>query len=71
VTLDLRLSRKFQITERATMELMVESFNVLNRTNLQFPNNIWGTGTTPPDPFGGATAASDPRQMQFGLRLKL
>lgn len=70
-TLDLRLSRKFQMTERATMELMVESFNVLNRTNLQFPNNTFGTGTTPPATFGRATAASDPRQMQFGLRLKL
>ena len=45
-TLDLRLSRKFQITEHATMELMAEGFNVLNRTNLQFPNNTWGTGAT-------------------------
>lgn len=70
-TLDLRLSRKFQIAEKTTMELMVEGFNVLNRTNLQFPNNTWGTGTTPPAAFGRATAASDPRQMQIGLRLKL
>jgi hypothetical protein len=53
------------------MEVMVESFNVLNRTNLQFPNNTWGTGTAPRPTFGQATAANDPRQMQFGLRLKL
>jgi hypothetical protein len=26
---------------------MAESFNTFNRTNLQFPNNIFGTGATP------------------------
>ena len=53
------------------MEVIAESFNALNRTNLQFPNNTWGTGTTPLPTFGRATAANDPRQIQFGLRLKL
>jgi hypothetical protein len=51
--------------------VMAESFNVLNRSNLQFPNNTWGTGTTPVATFGAATAATDPRQMQFGVRLKM
>jgi hypothetical protein len=70
-TLDLRLSRKFQIAEHAAMELMAESFNVLNHANFQFSNNIWGLGTTPAATFGRPTAANDPRQIQFGLRLKL
>jgi hypothetical protein len=51
------------------MELIAETFNALNRTNLQFPNNTWGTGATPLAAFGSATAASDPRQIQFGVRL--
>jgi hypothetical protein len=51
------------------MELLGESFNILNRTNLQFPNNSFGTGSTPPATFGKATNAGDPRQNQMGLRL--
>jgi hypothetical protein len=70
-SLDLRLSRTFRLGERSTMELIAESFNVLNRTNLQFPNSTWGTAASPLPAFGSATAANDPRQMQFGLRFKL
>jgi hypothetical protein len=68
-TLDVRLSRQFQLTERMRAELMIEGFNVLNHTNLQFPNATWGTGATPVSTFGKPTAASDPRQMQIGVRL--
>ncbi len=42
---------------------------MLNRANLQLPNNVFGMGATPPPAFGRATAAADPRQIQFGLRL--
>jgi hypothetical protein len=42
---------------------------VLNRANLQLPNNVYGTGPTPRPGFGQPTAAADPRQIQFGLRL--
>jgi hypothetical protein len=68
-SLDLRLSRKFRFTERVALEAIAEGFNLLNRANLQLPNNTFGTGTTPLPSFGLATAASDPRQFQFGLRL--
>jgi hypothetical protein len=44
---------------------------VLNRSNLQFPNNTWGTGSAPIATFGAATAAADPRQTQFGVRVKM
>ena len=68
-TLDVRLSRQIRATERVNVEFLAESFNVLNHTNLQFPNNTWGTGATPLPTFGKATAASDPRQMQLGLKV--
>jgi len=68
-SLDVRLSRQLKVTERFKMEWIAESFNTLNRTNLQFANNTFGTGTVPLPAFGTATAASDPRQIQLGLRL--
>lgn len=68
-SLDLRLSRRFRFTERVEVEAIAEAFNALNRANLQLPNNTFGTGQTPLATFGLPTAASDPRQIQFGLRL--
>jgi len=68
-SLDLRLSKTFRFTERISVEALAESFNTLNRTNLQLPNNIFGAGLTPLASFGKPTAAADPRQIQFGLRL--
>jgi hypothetical protein len=68
-SLDLRLSRRFHLGERANLETIVEGFNVLNRANLQLPNNTFGTGATPNASFGQPTAADNPRQVQFGLRL--
>jgi hypothetical protein len=32
-SLDLRLSRNFQFTERVRLEAMIEGFNILNRAN--------------------------------------
>lgn len=68
-TLDLRLSRKFRFTEHTQLEAIAEGFNVLNRANYQLPNNTFGTGLVPLSTFGRPTAAGDPRQIQFGLRL--
>ena len=70
-SLDLRLSLRIQLTERVGLEVLAEGFNVLNRANLSIPNNTFGTGTTPLPSFGQPTAALDPRQFQFGLRLSL
>jgi hypothetical protein len=67
-SLDLRLSRKFIFKERFSLEAIAEAFNVLNRANLQLPNNIFGAGTTPSPSFRQPTAAGDPRQIQLGLR---
>jgi hypothetical protein len=67
-TLDLRLSRRFRFGERARLETVVEAFNVFNRANYQVPNNVFGNGRTPLQSFGQPLAASDPRQVQLGLR---
>jgi hypothetical protein len=67
-TVDVRLSRTFRIG-RARTELLAEAFNLLNRTNLQVPNTVWGTGITPLATFGRATAAGDARQVQLGVRV--
>lgn len=69
MSFDLRLSRNFRLTEKARLEALVEGFNLFNRANLQLPNNVFGTGTQPLTSFGRPTAAADPRQIQFGLRL--
>ena len=68
-SLDLRLSRRFQLTEKLQLETIVEGFNVFNRANLQLPNNTFGTGATALPSFSQPLAAADPRQIQFGLRL--
>ena len=67
-TLDLRVSRAFTIREPHRLEVIVDAFNVLNRSNFLIPNNAFGTGSVPPPAFGQPTAASDPRQFQIGIR---
>lgn len=68
-SLDLRLSRRFRFTDRVGLEALAEGFNVLNRANFSIPNNTFGTAAIPLPSFGQPTAAFDPRQFQFGLRL--
>jgi Carboxypeptidase regulatory-like domain len=63
-SLDFRLSRAFQLSERWRLECIAEAFNSFNRTNRTAPN---GTITAPT--FGQPTAVQDPRQIQFGMRL--
>jgi hypothetical protein len=67
-TLDLRVSRSFTITGPHRLEVIVDAFNVLNRSNFLIPNNTFGPGTTPLPAFGQPTAAADPRQFQIGVR---
>ncbi|HYI97849.1 MAG TPA: carboxypeptidase regulatory-like domain-containing protein [Bryobacteraceae bacterium] len=70
VSLDVRVSRTIVLSEQVRLQVMAESFNTLNRSNMAVPNNVIGTGLGPPLPsFGRATATFDPRQLQMGLRL--
>jgi hypothetical protein len=68
-SLDLRVSRRFKLTERVDVQLLAEGFNVLNRSNFGVPNNTFGSGVAPLPRFGQATQAFDPRQFQFGMRM--
>ncbi len=68
--LDVRLARRFQAGHGTTVEGLLEAFNVLNRSNLQFPNAVFGPGSTPRPSFGTPTAAGDPRQLQVGVRVQ-
>jgi hypothetical protein len=63
------LSRRFHVTERVDLQLIAEGFNVLNRANFGVPNNTIGSGPTPLPTFGQPTAAFDPRQFQFGMKV--
>lgn len=68
-SLDLRASRVIRAGERISVEVLAEAFNVLNRSNFSVPNATFGPGPNPLPSFGRPTAASDPRQVQLGLRL--
>jgi hypothetical protein len=68
-SLDLRVSRRFRLTEQFGLDVLAEGFNLFNRSNFGVPNNTFGPGTTPNATFGQPTQAFDPRQFQFGLKL--
>jgi hypothetical protein len=78
---DMRLSRRFKMGERASLQLLAEGFNLANRTNFASVNNIVGptvVGTTfnvsgsaalsPSTPLG-FTSAFPMRQLQLGIRI--
>jgi len=70
---DFSLFKNFPISERTKLEFRAEFFNVLNHPNLQFaksgPQNSINTTTFGTPEFGFLTAARDPRQIQFALKL--
>ena len=72
-TWDFSLFKNFRISERARLEFRAEFFNVFNHPNLQFaksgPQNSINTTTFGTPEFGFLTAARDPRQIQFALKL--
>ncbi|MEK6336170.1 MAG: carboxypeptidase regulatory-like domain-containing protein [Acidobacteriota bacterium] len=68
-SLDLRVGRDFHLSDRVSLRILAEGFNLFNRANYSVPNNTFGTGVTPLSTFGQPTAAFDPRQFQFGMKL--
>ncbi len=59
---DLRVARRLNLTERVKLDAMMDLFNVINKFNVADVNYIWNQAGQP-------TAASDPRQFQFALKL--
>jgi hypothetical protein len=79
-SVDLRLAREFALSEAYRVELITESFNLLNRLNFASVNNVVGllappfnvTGRhdrIPTEPLG-FTSAFEPRRFQIGIRLR-
>jgi len=59
---DIRLSKRIPFGERLSLEGIVDAFNLVNRFNVADVNPLWNSGQKP-------TAAFDPRQLQFALKL--
>jgi carboxypeptidase family protein len=60
---DMRVSKGIRIHERADLDLMVDMFNIANRYNVAAVSPLFTNA-------GQATAAYDPRQFQFGMKVK-
>jgi hypothetical protein len=71
-TVDLRLSRRFGLGGRASVDGVFDVFNLFNRTNFTEANNIFGVGAyrnSPLPTFGQFEKAGPPRQIQLGVRV--
>jgi len=66
-TLDIRLLKYFNIKPHGKLDLVVEAFNVLNRTNMTQMNTVYGPLLAPLRSFGRAIEAGSARQLQFSI----
>ena len=66
-TLDLRLLKFFPIKPHGKLDLVVEAFNVLNRTNVTQLNAVYGGFLAPVNTFGRPIDASSARRIQFSV----
>ncbi len=62
--LDLRVAKRVRLG-RASMEGLIEAFNVTNHVNLNSP-----VGNLASALFGTSNTANDPRQVQLGVRVE-
>ncbi len=77
-TVDLRLSKRFKIGGKGSLDLIAEAFNLFDRVNYSDVNNLFGTGAFPDQPqkdaqgrvtYGTLTAAQAPRQIQLAVKV--
>jgi hypothetical protein len=66
VDLDLRVLRMFPLHE-GHLDVVAESFNLLNHTNVSLVNGVFGSGSSARNGFGGVIGASTARRVQFSL----
>ena len=72
-SLNVRLSRVFDLPGAASLEASAEAFNLTNAVNETARNGNFGSGAYPSAPsatFNQVTAVGDPRSWQFALRLR-
>ncbi|MGB6945974.1 MAG: TonB-dependent receptor [Bryobacteraceae bacterium] len=68
---DVSLSRKIRITERQSIEIRADAFNIANRVNLNLPNttlNGVNFGKVTSDITAVGSASGDPRILQLALK---
>jgi Carboxypeptidase regulatory-like domain len=59
---DMRVAKRLNLSERFSMDLIADTFNIVNRYNVSAVSPLFTNA-------GQATAAYDPRQFQFALKL--
>ena len=59
---DLRIAKRIYFGERFNLELITDMFNIANKFNVSAVNQLWTAAGQP-------TAAYDPRQFQFAMKL--
>ena len=64
---DLRVLKFFKVGEHGKLDFVVESFNLLNHTNVVALNQFYGPGSSPIPAFATANKAGIPRQLQFSI----
>jgi hypothetical protein len=76
--IDVRLAKRFALGPSAALDLLVDLFNVFNRTDFTEINNVFGPRPFPEEPsldtagrvtYGRYEKAAPPRQVQLGIRL--
>jgi hypothetical protein len=65
LTMDLRLSRRFRISEKANLQLTAEAFNLANRTNYATVNDVVGPTYAPPFKVHGSAQLSPSQPLGF------
>ncbi len=65
--LDLRVLKFFKVGEHGKLDVVAESFNLSNHTNVVALNQFYGAFTSPLPLFATPNKASIPRQLQFSL----
>ncbi|HYP14794.1 MAG TPA: hypothetical protein VEQ63_12775, partial [Bryobacteraceae bacterium] len=63
-TVNVSLLKNTALTERVTLQLRAEAFNVANRTNYNQPDNYVYSSS-----FGSILSAGSPRRIQFGAKI--
>ena len=68
---DTSIFKNFRLSDRFSLQVRAEAFNVFNRTNFQLAdaNKPLETANLNNPHFGQAGGTFNPRQLQFGLRL--
>jgi len=75
-SVDVRIGREVPVNGRTRLDLSLDAFNLFNRINVKDINTVWGSidyPNTPPPPqlgFGTPRDVFNPRQVQFGAKLK-